>query len=89
MLWLGIILCGISAICSLIALSGSPRFEKKTGDLLLVLLPSVAIFPIIPFFLLKRVRHEWPRLSVYSLSILVSIAAAIAGALILLPIITQ
>ena len=85
MIFLGLFLCLVSAVCCFVAVSGQPRFERKRSDLVLVFLPSVILFPIIPLFFLRRVFREWPKLSVFSVATLVSIGAAIGAAVVLIP----
>ena len=89
MILLGIALCFVSAIFCAIALVGARMEGKKEKNAALIMAPSIVLFAVLPFFLLRRVVQEWPRLSIYSFSVLISIAATIAAAAVLVPLLTR
>lgn len=89
MFFLGIGLCFVSVFSCAIALAGLRMDEKKEKSLTLTMAPSIVLFAVLPLFLFRRVIREWPRLSIYSISILVSIAATISAAVVLVPIVTR
>ena len=85
MIFPGLFFSFISAACCFVAVSGRPRAEKKGRGIVLILLPSVILFPIISFFFLRGVIREWPHLSVFSVATVASIVAAAAAAVVLIP----